>query len=76
MKVLLLILTLPLSSLIQQMTNEWYFPYFPQKTGFDISCKLSSENTNVQWPKGANQYITNGLATYELFHRECSVFSR
>ena len=26
---------------IQQMTNLWYFSYFSQKAGFDISCKLS-----------------------------------
>ena len=28
---------LPLSGLIQQMTNWWYFSLFPQKTGFGIS---------------------------------------
>ena len=34
--------SLPLScGLIQQITNNWYFTYFSQKTGFGISCKLS-----------------------------------
>ena len=28
----------------QQMKN-WYFSYFSQKTGFDISCKLSPKET-------------------------------
>ena len=35
---------LPLSGLIQQTTN-WYFSYFSQKTGFEISCKLSPVET-------------------------------
>ena len=34
-----------LSELIQQTTNWWYFSYFSQKTGFDISCKLSPLET-------------------------------
>ena len=32
---------LPLSGLIQQTTNWWYFSYLSQKTGFDILSKLS-----------------------------------
>ena len=34
-------MTLP----FQQTANCWYFSYFSQKTGFDISCKLSPEET-------------------------------
>ena len=37
--------TRPLSGLIQQMTNWWFFFFFSQKTGFDISCKLSPIET-------------------------------
>ena len=33
---------LPLSGLTQQMTNWWSFSYFPQKTGYNILCKLST----------------------------------
>ena len=40
----LLFLPLPLSGLIQ-MTNWWYLFYFSQKTGSDISCKLSPLET-------------------------------
>ena len=40
--------SLPLSGLIQQMTNWWYFSYFSQKTGFDISCKLSPLSGHIQ----------------------------
>ena len=29
----------------QQTTNWWYFSYFSMKTGFYISCKLSSKET-------------------------------
>ena len=36
---------LPLSGLIQQTTNWWYFSYFSQKTGFDIVSKLSPLET-------------------------------
>ena len=35
----------PLSGLIQQMTNWWYFSYLSQEKGFDISCKLSPKET-------------------------------
>ena len=38
-------LTLPHPGWIQQKTNLWYFSYFSQKTGFDISCKLSPVET-------------------------------
>ena len=31
--------------LIQQTTNWWYFSWLSQKTGFDISCKLSPMET-------------------------------
>ena len=42
---LAVILPLPLSGHFQQTTNWWYFSYFSQKTGFDISCKLSPQET-------------------------------
>ena len=38
-------LTFPLSGLIQQTTNVWYFSYFSKKTRFDILCKLSHLET-------------------------------
>ena len=31
----------PLSGLIQQISDWWYFSFFSQKTAFDISCKLT-----------------------------------
>ena len=36
---------LPLSGHFQQTTKWCYFSYFSQKTGFDISCKLSPKET-------------------------------
>ena len=38
-------ISVPLSGHIQQTTNWWYFSYSSQKTGFDISCKLSPLET-------------------------------
>ena len=37
--------SVPISGHIQQTTNWWYFSYSSQKTGFDISCKLSPLET-------------------------------
>ena len=36
---------LPLLGLIKQTSNWWYFSYFCQKIGFDISCRFSSKET-------------------------------
>ena len=36
-----------LSRQIQQMTNWWYFSYWFQKIGFDISCKLFPKGDNL-----------------------------
>ena len=33
---------------IQQTTNWWYILLFPQKTGFDISSKLSRRNKKME----------------------------
>ena len=50
-------LLLPLSGLIQKMTYLWYFSYFPQKTGYDISCKLSPLKFKACFPKKGKKNI-------------------
>ena len=62
----------------KQQTND-IFSYFSQKTGFDISCKLSPNGDNLHeisnpvfWGKKEKKYIIN-LSTVELARRVVKV---